>query len=145
MEVTDYPYHLRALEETHMLRLGRIESFRVCRERRYTIHLLFHFEGSGLHQSFGGHVLSDWDSVNNREKGSACGMDYMLRLLDIFRVNELNDIVGKMAYAIYKNPHSYNDSIVGVAPLYFDHVKNQPHFLIDDWCDQWGLKKGDED
>jgi len=83
----------------------------------------------GLHQGFGGYSLDGYDKKLKRRVGTAAGLDWILRLLQIFKVNKLEDITGKMCYAIYEDD-SFNRTIKGIKTLEIDGGEE---FLIKDW------------
>jgi len=85
----------------------------------------------GLHQSFGGYSLDGYDKEVERRVGTASGMDWILRLLQIFGVDRLEKIKGKMCYALYEND---SQLIKGIKTLDIDGGKE---FLISDWQKQW--------
>lgn len=87
----------------------------------------------GFHQSFGGCSLDGYDENLKRRIGSASGMDWVLRLLQIFSVSRLEEIKGKMCYALYEND---SELIKGIKTLDID---GGHEFLISDWRKQWGI------
>lgn len=88
----------------------------------------------GLHQSFGGYSLDGYNEEQKRRVGSASGMDWVLRLLQIFEVDRLEKIQGKMCYALYDED---SQLIKGIQTLDIDGGHT---FLISDWKEQWGFK-----
>ena len=85
----------------------------------------------GLHQGFGGYSLDGYDEELKRRLGTASGMDWVLQLLQTFSCRKLEDIKGKMCYALYDK----NTSLIkGVESLKLDGGKK---FLISDWQKQW--------
>ena len=86
-------------------------------------------------QGFGGYQLDVFDKELDRMKGSAAGMDWILQILQIFSVNSLDEIEGKMCYALYDEG---NDSIMGIETLSMDGGKT---FKISDWQKQWFPKE----
>jgi len=89
----------------------------------------------GLHQSFGGYSLDGYNEELKRRVGSASGMDWILRLLQIFGVSRLEEIKGKMCYALYEDD---SQLIKGIKTLDIDGGKE---FLISDWQKQWGFSE----
>ena len=88
----------------------------------------------GFHQGFGGYSLDGYDEDLKRRKGTAGGMDWVLRLLQIFHVDRLEKIVGKMCYVLYYNEDGFNSTIKGIQTLDMDDGE---YFLIKDWQNQW--------
>lgn len=96
---------------------------------------------SGFHQCFGTYQLSEYDKTLDRQVGSAQGLDYILQILDVFNVDRLEKIQGKMCYALYEKPYkSFSSFIRGIEALKIDGGKK---FTIADWIKQWGLDKHD--
>ena len=105
-----------------------------------TCNVLLHKE-SGSHQSFGGYSLDGYDEIQKRRIGTASGLDWILRLLQIFNVNKLEKLKGKMCYALYDTPYQrYSSRIIGLEALNIDGGES---FLISDWQKQW-FPNGDQ-
>ena len=85
----------------------------------------------GMHQGFGGYSLDGFDKKAKRRVGTAGGLDWILRLLQIFAVGKLEDITGKMCYALYDEADT---TIKGIQTLEIDSGET---FLIEDWRKQW--------
>lgn len=93
----------------------------------------------GFHQCFGTYQLSHYDKKLDRQVGSAQGLDYIIQILDVFDVDSLEKIKGKMCYALYEEPYQpFNSLIRGIQSLDIDGGKK---FTIHDWVKQWGLDK----
>ncbi len=60
-----------------------------------TLYLAFDFGGSG--QSFGGYALDTYDKAKGKRVGHAAGTDFVLRLLTLFKVRDLQEIKGRIA------------------------------------------------
>ena len=86
---------------------------------------------SGLHQSFGGYSLDGYDAVQKRRIGTAGGLDWVLRILQTFQVSKLEQVQGKMCYALYDKE---SQLIKGIKTLKIDGGKS---FIISDWQNQW--------
>ena len=96
---------------------------------------------SGLHQAFGTYQLSHYDKELDRQIGSAQGLDYILQVLNVFNVDKLEKIQGKMCYALYEKPYQPFESFIrGIEALKIDGGKK---FTIADWIKQWGLDKSE--
>ena len=115
--------------------LARVEDVRLEIEDHGILTLLvdLHKEG-GLHQGFGMYSLDDWDEKLQRRKGTASGMDFVIQIMKVFGVNKLEDIKGKMCYALYRPD---NALIKGIQALEIDGGER---FTIQEWCKLWGLK-----
>ena len=115
--------------------LGIVESVRLDREcgGALTMWVSFKFHGSG--QGFGGFVLDQYDKAKGRRVGHAAGLDYILRVMDVFGVERLDDIEGKPAYAL-RASDKWGESIIGIeAPEY----EGSKRFTIAEWREEWGL------
>jgi len=89
----------------------------------------------GFHQAFGGYSLDSFDKDEDRRIGTAAGLDYILRLLQIFGVSKLEDIKGKMCYALYDGgSQTLSRTIKGLRTLKIDGNET---FLIKDWQEKW--------
>ncbi len=80
-------------------------------------------------------VTDGYDESLKRRVGAAAGMDWVLRLLQIFHVSKLDDIQGKMCYTLYEQESSL---IKGIKTLDIDGGES---FLISEWSKQWFPKE----
>lgn len=87
----------------------------------------------GSCQGFGGYVLDRHDKQTGKREGSAAGMDFIVRLLDLFEVRRLEEIEGRPIYALYEDDQ-YGRPIIGLRTPEFDGNKE---FLISDWQKKW--------
>ncbi len=92
----------------------------------------------GLHQGFGGYCLDSFDKEKDRRVGTAAGMDYLIRLMNTFGVERLEDINGKMCYGLYDNNTS---TLKGIESLKIDGGHK---FLIKDWQEEWFPNEADK-
>ena len=60
-------------------------------------------------------------------------LDWVLRIIQIFGVSKLEDIKGKMCYALYEED---SELIKGIETLKIDSGES---FIISEWVEQWGL------
>lgn len=88
-------------------------------------------------QGFGGYSLDAYDEQTKHRKGSAAGMDFIVRLLKLFGVSRLEDIENRPVYALYDSG-KWNDPIIGLQTPEFDGNKE---FLIKDWQRTWFPKE----
>lgn len=98
--------------------------------------LFIQIDFGGSSQGFGGYVLDATDKAGGR-KGSAAGMDFIVRLLKLFDVARLADIEGRTVYALYDDA-GFNAPIIGLETPAFDGGRR---FLISDWQKQWFPKE----
>jgi len=127
------------LETKYEKQLARVESVDLFIEDHgiLTCFVNLHKE-EGLHQGFGGYSLDGYDKKLKRRIGTAGGMDWVLRLLQIFHVDRLEKITGKMCYALYERD---SQLIKGIETLELDGKET---FLISEWQKQW-FPDGDPD
>lgn len=113
--------------------LGKIRStfFGIEDHGMLTIMIDFDFGGSG--QGFGGYALDISDG--NKRVGTAAGTDFLLRILKLFKVDQLKQIVGRTAYALKKGDR-FSSSIVGIQLPKFDGAG---YFLVADWIKDFSL------
>ena len=84
----------------------------------------------GTEKIFGEYQLDNYDKDLNRMVGTAGGMDFILRLLQVFNTTELKFLRGRMCYAILNS----DGDVVGLKSLNMD---GGDEFLISDWQKQW--------
>lgn len=97
-----------------------------------TIYIALDFGGAT--QSFGGYMLDTYNSASDTREGAAHGLDLFLRVLHLFGVSELKDIVGRNVYALYDDN---NHAICGLELPPFDGGRK---LLLADWLKRWDLK-----
>lgn len=114
----------------HERQLGKITRAVLEREDHGILTLWLHFGGSG--QGFGGVALDVWDEKLGRRVGTAMGLDLVSRLLDLFKVDRLEQIAGRAAYALRKG--GWNSPIEGIALPEFDGGAT---LLLDEWRADW--------
>ncbi len=86
-------------------------------------------------QSFGGYTLDEFDKAQGKRIGHAAGTDLILRLLETFEVNCLEDIKGKVV-CVFREEH--NGQIIGLKTPKFEGNKV---FMIKDWQEACKDKK----
>lgn len=74
-----------------------------------TLSMTFDFGGSG--QGIGGYALDTFDRDRDRRVGTAGGLDFVLRTLNLFKVDRLRAIVGRTAFAVYATDRGIIDGI----------------------------------
>jgi hypothetical protein len=119
-------------DKKYKKQLARVDDFTLEIEDHgiLTCMLYLNKEG-GLHQGFGGYSLDGYNEKLKRRVGTAGGMDFILRLLQVFGVSNPDEFTGKMCYALYDEDSNY---IKGIEALAIDGGKS---FVIDDWQNQW--------
>lgn len=119
--------------------LGKVENVDLTLEDHGILTLQIGIDFGGTFQSFGGYCLDTYNKKEERREGHACGTDYILRVLQTFDVNKLEDIKGKPVYALRDER---GVKIVGLETPEFDGGKK---FLIEDWRMKWfpSVKKED--
>lgn len=112
--------------------LGKVEKVDLFREDHgcLTIYVHLRFKGSG--QGFGGYVLDASDRARERRVGTAMGLDFVLRLLDLFGVDRLEEIRGRYVYALRSG--GWNGQIIG---LELPEPDGSARFMVADWRSEW--------
>lgn len=142
--MSNIPYHLETIKNTHDIKLARCTGVQFDTERGLTCWVYLDYE-DGCSQGFGGYLLDHYDKEKKRRVGTACGHDFLVQLTQIFQVADLHQLKGKMMYAIFEKPISWGSTIVGLAPLYLD-TKGlsddvDKFFLVSKWRKEWGLSE----
>lgn len=119
------------------IQLGKVKSIFFGREGHGILSFMIDIDFGGTGQGFGGYCLDTYCKEKNRRMGHASGTDLVLRLLDLFAVDELNSIVGRYVYALRDND-SWNSRIIG---LRMPEVDDSREFLIKDWQKEWFPEK----
>lgn len=118
--------------------LARVTGFKFGYEDHGILTLYVELEKEdGFHQSFGGYSLDGYDEKLKRRKGTAGGLDFIIQVMRVFKASSLDDIVGKMCYALYDQV-GLGRTIQGLQPLKMDDGET---FLIDIWQKQWFPKE----
>lgn len=129
-------------DRTYEAKLGRVEKADLFIEDHglLTCFLMINFGGSV--QGFGGLCLSTTDKADkhHRQRGTAQGLDFVLRLLELFGVDRLSECAGRTVYALYAEPWRFNDPIIGLRLPEFDSGRE---FLLDPWRKEWE-KRGEK-
>jgi hypothetical protein len=125
-------------KRTYEARLAKVESAELFIEDHGVLTCYVMLDGGGWGQGFGGLCLSrsdpDPQDKTHRQRGSAQGLDFVLRVLELFRVDKLSQCVGRTVYALYAEPYQLNDSIAGLRLPAFDGGRE---FLLEDWRKEW--------
>lgn len=113
--------------------LGRCGTPDLHFEDRAILTLYMQIDFGGSCQGFGGYRLDRYDKVLKTSKGTASGMDFVIRLLKLFEVDRLEDIKGRAVYALYETD-DFHSFIIGLRTPKFDGDKT---FLVKDWQREW--------
>ncbi len=110
--------------------LGRITDFDIMVEDHgiMTFSLGVDLEG-GNGWGLGGYALDGYDEKLGRRVGSAFGCDVILRLMQIFKLKNLNDIKGKMCYVLSDNGNTAGSTAGGLQAIALDGGEG---FMLDD-------------
>jgi hypothetical protein len=111
--------------------LGKVESVVFGREDHGILTCFVHLDFGGSRQGFGGYVLDTFCERRDRRVGSAAGTDFVLRLLDLFGVDRLDQIKGRVCYALREKAYG---QIVGLETTPFEGGKR---FLVEEWRAEW--------
>lgn len=85
------------------------------------------------HQGFGGYCLDSYDKAEKRRIGTAAGMDYVIQVMKCVGANSIDEIKGKMCYAI-KDEEGFFGKVLGLKQIPQD---GDGMFLIKDWQEKW--------
>lgn len=120
--------------------LGKITNVDLCIEDHGILTLMVSFDFGGTCQGFGGYALDTSPAKPKGPRiGSGAGTDFILRLLRLFGVNRLEEIVGRSAYAI-RETDGWNSPIIGIETPKFDGGEK---FLVADWRAAWFPEDGE--
>ncbi len=121
-------------------KIGKVTKVRLGMDRGVFLTLWLHFDFGGSAQGFGGFILCEGVGDDGIREGTAGGADYIRQVLTVFDVDDLNDIVGRHAYALYEGEkHCYGDSIKGVEST---EPEGSKRFTIADWQERWFPEEG---
>lgn len=113
--------------------LGKVKSVKLAREGHGILTCFVTLDFGGTEQGFGGVALDVYEKVAKIRKGTAAGMDWIVRLLRLFDADSLDSIVGKTVWAIYKK-QGWNEPIIGLETPEFDGGRT---FMTADWQKEW--------
>lgn len=80
--------------------LGKITSAVLMVEDHGIFTFSIGFDFGGMHQSFGGYSLDEYDQKRKRRVGHPAGIDLVLQLMALFGVDEFQKLVGRYALAL---------------------------------------------
>lgn len=102
-----------------------------------TLGLRLDFE-DGSSQNFGGYTLDAYSKAVKRREGTACGLDFILRLLNCFCVQSLDQLVGKTVKVHHDDTAGVsNRKILGLEVPGFAERGAGNTFIISDWLARW--------
>ena len=120
-------------EREQKRQLGKISSVHFGFEDHGILSLCVFFEFGGSSQGMGHLILSKYDKVKERQLGTAGGLDLVIQLLLLFKVDTLNQIKGRTAYAL-RDDGSWSSPIRGIEiPAHDGGGK----LLLSDWASEW--------
>jgi hypothetical protein len=111
--------------------LGRVEGVQLVVEDHGCLTVYLHLNFGGTGQGFGGYALDEWSNEKDRRVGTAAGLDFILRLLNLFKVTGLDRIKGRTVYAL-RSKHL--GQIEGLEMPAFD---GGAKFVVEDWRREW--------
>lgn len=122
---------------------GQIESVRLGKEDHdiFTFCLMFNFGGNS--QGFMGYTLDDPLLEHGefvRRRGSASGMDLIIRIIGALGVDSWEDIKGVRAWALFETIE-YSSPIIGVRALAGEHSEDLKPLVIKEWKQEWFPEK----
>jgi len=104
--------------------LARVSEAKLCFEHEIlTLFICVDYESGGSQ------VVGGYDKETHTRVGTACGCEFIRRILQFFRVNDLSEIKGKYVYVLTEK-EGLNGDILGLQTLKLDgEVKT---FLFND-------------
>lgn len=78
-------------------------------------------------------MLDTYDEKKEKRIGSAAGTDFILRILNLFCVDELQKTIGRSVYALLDHDRN-RAQIIGLEMPEFDGGEK---FMIKDWQKEW--------
>lgn len=104
-----------------------------------TFMITLNYGGAG--QGFGGYALDKYNKKKDIREGTASGLNLMIEILQLFKVEEFKDLKNRIVYALYDKPDSsWNRVIIGLEVLPFEENGGK-RFLISNWQEKWSKKK----
>jgi hypothetical protein len=112
--------------------LGKVKKAELFREDREFLTMFVDINFGNVTQGFGGLALDTYDDARDRRIGTAMGLDFVMRLLDLFGVNKLDDIRGRYVYAVRDFENC--GPIIG---LELPEPDGGARFMLDEWREEW--------
>lgn len=116
-------------------RIARVESAELAKSHGHAVCLVM-LDYGGEHQGFGQYSLDEWYEPWSRRRGTAAGMDYLIRLLAVFKAEGLSELRGRHCLALFADPR-HAAAVVGLKAL---PTEGGTFFLVRDWVNDWSLK-----
>lgn len=88
-------------------------------------------------QNFGGIALCTWDEKRKRRVGTAPGADYIMQILNLFKVEDLNDIKGRTVW-VERKDGGWGSHIEAIEIPAHD---GGGRFSVEAWRKEWGYDK----
>ena len=115
--------------------LGKVTRAIIGREDHGILTFQIGLKFGGSVQSFGGYALDVHDKAKGRRVGCPAGIDLLNQMLTLFAVDELQNAVGKYAYALRTHePRGCGPGIIGLERPGAD---GGAKFLVSDWQRDW--------
>lgn len=121
---------------TEFKELGKIESAFFGFSDHHILTFMIGFKFGGTGQGFGNYTLDTYDKEKRRRVGTAAGTDLLIKILELFQVDEFSKLKGRYAYAIREKDRW--GMIVGIELPEADGGKR---FMISDWQQEWFPKE----
>jgi hypothetical protein len=119
---------------TLFARIAKVESVRLEMDRALTLWVMLDYGGAC--QGFGGYSLDQYHEDWKRRRGTGAGLDYLIQLLNLFGVSRLEEIKGRVCYALFED-ENYNSTVKG---LLTTPPEGGKWFLVSEWVREWGLE-----
>lgn len=121
------------METDRRRELGRIKRVTLGREGHGILGLYVEFDFGGSGQAMGWLALDSYEAKRDRRVGTASGLDLVIRLLDLFDVDTLDKIEGRVAFAL-RDSDDWNSLITGIELPPFDEGRR---FTLAEWRTEW--------
>lgn len=117
---------------TYVKELARVDSFFLGREAHGVFTLIINFDSGSWKPSFGNVPFDTYEKNFDKRVGHARGIDFMLRIMEIFGVDEFKRIVGEPVFLLIEKPNS--GLVLGLeAPPW----RQSKRFILEDWVKYW--------
>lgn len=110
--------------------LGQVKKAEITFGERGILQFYIEFNFGDTEQAYA-RILDDYDSKKKKRVGTAFGLECIIRLMQVFNVENFSEIKDRIVY-VYRA----NDVIVGIQALAWDGGKS---FLIEDIAKEFGI------
>lgn len=125
----------RDYEREQKRQLGKISSVHFGFEDHGILSLCVNFDFGGSGQGMGHLILSTYDKTKNRQIGTAGGLDLVIQLLLLFKVDTLDRIKNRTAYALR------DDSCSPIRGIEIPAHDGGGKLMLADWAKEWFPEK----